>query len=94
MKSDGRLTVHGSQNIAYFRSSACTNLEVGTGTFVDVDAIVAMISHCEAYKAGRPDLVKCAAGSTVFKRTIDCGADRSVLIPFCEIFSKVKLFPA
>ena len=53
-----------------------------------------MISYREAYKAGRPNLVECAACSTVFKSAIDCRADRSVFIPIRKVFIEMKPLPA
>ncbi len=88
------LTVHGTQDVAHFRSSACTDLKVGTCAWVYVDTIVAMVSHREAYEAGRPDFIECAAVGAVLGSAIDCLADGPIFIPIREVFSEMKLFPA
>lgn len=94
MKHKGGLTIHGAQDVAHLRSSAGTDLKVGTCAFIYVDTVVAMVSHREAYEAGRPNFIERAASGTIFGSTIHCCADRSIFVPICEVFSKVKLFPA
>lgn len=93
-KPKGGLTVHGSQDVAHFRSSTRTDFKIGTCAFVYVDTIVAMIPHREAYETCRPDLVECAAVGAIFKSAVDYRADRSLLIPLCEVLSEMKPFPA
>ena len=88
------LTVHGSKDVADLRRSACTNYKVGACTFIYVDTVVAVVSHRKPYEARRPDFVGCTTVRTVFKSTIDRLADRSFIIPICEVFRELKHVPA
>ena len=88
------LTVHGSEDISHFWGNACIDFEIGTCAFVDVDAVVAVVSNRQAYEAGRPGFIECTAVSAVFKRSSDCLTDGFVLIPFCKVFVEMEDVPA
>ena len=88
-KHKGGLTIHGAQDVAHLRRSACANLKVGAYAFVDIDTVVAMVSHREPYEAGRPNFIERAASGTIFGSAINCRAERSVFVPVREVFSKV-----
>lgn len=93
-KIERGLTVHGCQDVADLRSGPCINWKDGTGAFIDVETIVAMVSNRQPYETCRPDFIGCTAVSAVFRSTIDCLADRSIFIPIREVFSEVKRLPA